>query len=853
MANKRTVTCASLGCVACRSSHRPELPNKPRTLSDSIADQLSSSWRLIETLLRKTLRWHTVWQIESWFLCLYSSESAMSGYVFVAYPCATNIVVDAIRTAVSTMNARHSEGLIFETWEEMDVPGRFIASEVLQKIDSAEALVADISRLNFNVTYEIGYGIGRGKRILLVKNLAVQSQTPTIQEVGIFDTLGYKDYARANDLISFFCSLKDLRPIHVAGKRNEKSPIYLVQPKTKTDYDGLIVAGIKKSHLYFRSFDPSETARLAGPDAVENVAEAYGVILHFLSDEHIDSKIHNIRSAFVAGLADGMDRRSLFIQTGDTPIPLDLRDFVTTCRFPNEFAEAIGKLAERVYDDRSAVGALKPSENGSLLELADLGASAAENEITSLGEYYLETEAFRRAKRREVRLVTGRKGSGKTAIFFMLRDHCRENRKNVVLDLKPEGYQLMKLKDAVTTLLSRGTVEHTITAFWEYLLWLEVCYKLLEKDQELHKRDHRLFEPYQRLKAAYSTDTYSSEGDFAERLKALLRDIIVAVERKYEGRLGLELTTPQITELVYRHNFHDLRTQIVEYLQYKDELWLLFDNIDKGWAAQGVNSEDLVILRALMEATRKIERELTKVSITAHTIVFLRNDVFEHLVESTSDRGKETRSNVDWDDPELLQEVIRRRLARALPDDQQDADFSTVWTSICVPIIDGEDTAQYLINRSLMRPRSLLDLVGHCKGYALNLGHQRIEKGDIQKGCKAFSNDLLSELDLEIRDIFSSGGDLLYAFIASPTALTREQLDVTLATHGIAPDLNKKVIDVLLWFGFLGFLWSDGTPRYIYSFNYNMKVLDGIHAKMVSTGDIRYVINPAFAPALGVS
>ena len=110
-----------------------------------------------------------------------------------------------------------------------------------------------------------------------------------------------------------------------------------------------------------------------------------------------------------------------------------------------------------------------------------------------------------------------------------------------------------------------------------------------------------------------------------------------------------------------------------------------------------------------------------------------------------------------------------------------------------------------------MRPRSLLDLVGHCKGYALNLGHQRIEKGDIQKGCKAFSNDLLSELDLEIRDIFSSGGDLLYAFIASPTALTREQLDVTLASHGIAPDLNKKVIDVLLWFGFLGFLWSDET------------------------------------------
>ena len=179
-----------------------------------------------------------------------------------------------------------------------------------------------------------------------------------------------------------------------------------------------------------------------------------------------------------------------------------------------------------------------------------------------------------------------------------------------------------------------------------------------------------------------------------------------------------------------------------------------------------------------MEATRKIERALTRVSITAHTIVFLRNDVFEHLVDSTSDRGKETRSNVDWDDPELLRELLRRRIVRALPEDQQDANFSTVWTSICVPIIEGEDSAQYLIDRSLMRPRSLLDLIGHCKGYALNLGHSRIEKEDIAKGCSAFSNDLLSELDLEIRDVYPSAEHLLYAFIGAPSTLSRQQLSL---------------------------------------------------------------------------
>lgn len=766
---------------------------------------------------------------------------------FVAYPASVNMIVDTIRGAT-----QQCDDPKLTTWEELDIPGKFISSEITNKIDQVDLVIADISRLNFNVTYEIGYAIGKGKRILLIKNRAVHAATPTVKDVGIFDTIGYKEYSTSVELSNYLKNSCDARPIHVTETRNEKSPIYLVQPKTKTDYDGMITSDVKKSRLYFRSFDPSEASRLAGPEAVRNVAESYGVILHFLPEEHVDAPIHNMRSAFVAGLADGMGKRRVYIQTGETPIPIDYRDFVTHCRFPNEFKEAITELAERVYDDRSSTNILATTVEGSLVETINLGASAAENEITTLGEYYLEIDAYRRAIRKEVRLVTGRKGSGKTAIFFIVRDQVRQHRQNVVVDLKPEGYQLMKLKDAVTGLLSAGTVEHTITAFWEYLLWLEVCYKLLEKDQELHKRDHRLFEPYQQLKATYLTDAYSSNGDFAERLKALLRDIVSIVNERYSGHSAIELSTPEITELVYRHNFQSLKDQIINYLEFKNELWLLFDNIDKGWATHGVKPEDLVILRSLMEATRKIERDLTKQDIEAHTLVFLRNDVFEHLVDETSDRGKETRANVDWSDPDLLKEMLRRRLVRALPEDKQNTTFGDLWAHLCVPLVDGEDSAEYLINRSLMRPRSLLDLIGHCRGYAINLGHSKIEKEDIAKGCDAFSNDLLAELDLEIRDVFPTAEHLLYAFIGAKQRLTRPELETILTGHGILNEQLQEVIRILLWFGFIGMVWTDGSDRYIYSFNYNIKGMDSSHNQLLSKSTIRYTINPAFAPALGL-
>jgi len=54
-------------------------------------------------------------------------------------------------------------------------------------------------------------------------------------------------------------------------------------------------------------------------------------------------------------------------------------------------------------------------------------------------------------------MVIGRKGSGKSALFFQVRDKLRENRQNVVLDLKPDGYQLLKFKDSVLRLLEAGT------------------------------------------------------------------------------------------------------------------------------------------------------------------------------------------------------------------------------------------------------------------------------------------------------------------------------------------------------------------------------------------------------------
>ena len=432
-----------------------------------------------------------------------------------------------------------------------------------------------------------------------------------------------------------------------------------------------------------------------------------------------------------------------------------------------------------------------------------------------------------------------------------MRDRIRSTRSNIVLDLRPEGYKLLKFKEDVLRLLSRGTLEHTITAFWEYLLLLEICYKILDKDRIPHTRDHRLYEPYRQLADLYRSDSYVGEGDFSERMSVLLQHVSQEIRRRYpDERSDVRLSAPELTEILYVHDVASLRNQIIDYLGLKSSLWLLFDNVDKGWPTHGIQGEDLVIIRALLEATRKLEHKLRRGDFDCRTLVFLRNDIFELLVGETPDRGKESKVVLDWTDEDLLREMLRRRLVYndAV---QDDTPFEDVWRAIAVSHVDGEESSQFVIERSLMRPRALLDLVIHCRSVAINLRHKKIETEDFKKGLAAYSSDLLSEVSLEIRDVLPAAEDVLYEFIDSSARLSTAELSSLLDKVSTSEVERKEFVELLLWYGALGVVRLNGDLTFIYSVNYDMKRLKGIISKLSETG-VMYVINPAFGAALEV-
>jgi hypothetical protein len=767
--------------------------------------------------------------------------------VFVAYSARDEALANTVLDAVRHANALPLP-IIYQPWPFNDISGAPIISPILEKIEDSAFIVADITYLNLNVVYEIGFAIGRRKRVFLIRHQQIAGDKATANTVGIFDTLGYYEYENIEHLTNRLSAHIDEDSLPFSTQLDQKSPVYLIEPSDRGVAVGMMVSCIKKAgYGRYRSFTPDEDLRLSATDAIRQIAASSGIFIPMEDDTTDGGVVHNIRCMFLAGLADGMGKPKLILAPFEYQPPLDIRDDVEIYNSPTVIPRIVAAFCPKIVEYSSQA---EPSgiDRHTLLQSLSIGDPRAENEMATLEQYYLPTDQYERASRGEVNLVVGRKGSGKTALFIQLRDKIRADRRNIVVDLKPEGYQLIKVKEDILEYVTEGACQHLITAFWEYLILLEIAYKLLEKDQHSYRYMREVRDVYVRLDRNYHSDP-SSEGDFSERLTTLSETLAAKYRVKYGTHPDRRLTAAEVTELVYTHDIRQLRKDVSEYLSRKQSVWVLFDNLDKGWSTQGVDVIDAIVLRCLVDAGRKVARDMARARHSVNCIVFVRNDVYDHLMRNSADYGKEMRATLDWNDPDLLREMLRLRLVAGLHGGVSKIDFSTVWRELFVSHYKGEETSAYLIERCLMRPRNLLKIFNHCRGFATNFNHEKIDEDDIDKGLGTYSYDLLKDLSRELSDVLPLAENILYQFIDCPSTMSYESLVGILAKGDIGNEQTEDVVQFLLYYGVLGIRMA-GQTYFIYDVNYDLKMLKTRAERTTERAPI--VVNPAFWPALGI-
>ena len=328
-------------------------------------------------------------------------------------------------------------------------------------------------------------------------------------------------------------------------------------------------------------------------------------------------------------------------------------------------------------------------------------------------------------------------------------------------------------------------------------------------------------------------------GDFTSRLESAVKQVI---------RLAAQIQEPvelrsHLTNILFEKPIRELRTSIQQFSDHYEQLIVLIDDLDKGWPARQVEDHDIVMVKHLVEVLNRIQRDLGRLDIQMKHLLFVRSDIYEKLIELTSDRGKYNLITVDWSDPQQLQYLLRQRVISNVSTDQA----SNAWEAFNQHIDEEGNVVDKMIEASLRRPRFLIDLSERTLSFAINRGHEVVMAEDVEEGLRQMSLYLVSDFGYEMRDVTGTPEDIFYSFIGAPELCTYEEIEGLLKGNAIGLPTGET-IEFLLWYGFLGVIGETNEVIFIYDRAYDFRRLKAeLPAKQE---DALYSINPAFLRGL---
>ena len=756
---------------------------------------------------------------------------------FYAYTEVSQAVVDAVVGAVRLCEKQSLEIVL---WPHLTAPGYQLDNLIRHQIADADFLVADITIPNHNVFYEIGYAVALGKPVIPTLNVALYKAAETVQRLGLFDTIGWATYHNSVELSTHLQNWPNLSWSNAFLRRRDYAqPLFILDTMAKTDFRNHIFHTVTNSEVNYRAFDPTEIPRLSAGKAVSEISSSAGVIVTILQNDILDHELNNLRSSFILGLCHDYELDALTLQYGDGPAPFDYREFITNTTHRWETAKHVEQYCATTLVRNQQASARHRRPISGILNQIDLGSPTAENETQQLKYYFVKTAEFSRALRAEGAIVTGRKGAGKSAVYLQVAETLLRERSVCVVDLRPASHNLSEMRQALLDVLSAGVFDHTIAAFWQYIMYMEVLLEIRELALPRSRNDFRLQERIREIEEKFSLDDKTVSGDFTSRLETAVKQVIRLARQIQEP---VELRS-HLTNILFEKPIRELRKSIQQFSDHYEQLVVLIDDLDKGWPARQVEDHDIIMVKHWIEVLNRMQRDLGRLDIQMKHLLFVRSDIYEKLIELTSDRGKYNLITVDWSDPQQLRHLLEQKVVSNVPADQE----NSAWEAFNQQVDEQKDVVDRMIEASLRRPRFLIDLSERTLSFAINRGHEVVMGEDVEEGLRQMSLYLVSDFGYEMRDVTGTPEDIFYSFIGAPELCTYEEVEGLLEGKVIALPTDET-IEFLLWYGFLGVIGSSNEVVFIYDRAYDFRRLKA--ELPANQEDALYAINPAFLRGL---
>lgn len=412
-----------------------------------------------------------------------------------------------------------------------------------------------------------------------------------------------------------------------------------------------------------------------------------------------------------------------------------------------------------------------------------LGAMSAEDDSAFLDQGFVDTAALASLTDQDSPkcIALGRTGSGKSAILLNI-----EQRQSNVKRINPDSLSLNYISNSnLIRFFDELGIDLDVfyQLLWRHVLTVEVL-QLKKQLSDERASEHFIsnlfqrFNPNEKKKRAleylfnYGTSFWSDtehrvrevvskiENSFQDQMGITLEALKakIAAESKESGAASLQTTTDVIhkaQKVVNGVQIQELNA-VMEFLAddvFNDrsvKYYIVIDDLDTGWVHDDLRFK---LVRALIETLKKFRR-ITNLKI----VIGLRADLLQTVLNQTSARGFQTEKYEDmmqrlkWtrDDLQLLAE---NRISLLFKDQYTNAAAS--FYDLFAQRVGQQSTIDYLLDRTLHRPRDLIAFMNECLSEAQS-GHIIGQKA-IRNAESAYSKKRLRSLTDEWREAY---GDL---------------------------------------------------------------------------------------------
>lgn len=784
---------------------------------------------------------------------------------FFAYPSQDKTQSEIIEEAIKIVNKQSD--IFIKSWQNLKGKNSRIITNILDEMSKNDFLIADISNLNQNVIFELGYAFGKRKNILLFtqgySNANREKDLNDLPIISQFNILSFENKEELSTLIieNNPISLNSSPEIDTYGIDNKNlSESYGLCLKGNTNHEFAINALTTFKSCFNQTLvdDWSEDGSQTLTWYVRSVQRSKGICAFFVPDKWDNSRQVNSRFAFVCGMALALKKQVLMIGLSNYSTPFDYRELLKIPNnisyvkqiVKNEFGSkeevpnepTVIKMLHETKDENQKLINLTTQDKELILLDVHIGDTIAENEESQLSEYFVETGQYYNAISTKQSVVVGSKGTGKTAMFYQIRNHFLQNKKVIVCDIKPDGYKISRFISSLKRLSDPNSMTTHITeSAWKLVIFTYLFSILRDEIKKipiyigLDQSQNNLLDFVEEYK-------FIIDVPFEQKLDIVIKWL---EEENYDS--------DNFTKKIHEKFINGAKKILSEVLKSKEKIIILIDNLDKDWMV----GNDLILqsqmVFSILGLHKKLEKELNFV-VDINLNVFLRRNIFEFILQNSREPDKLITDSLElsWNDQTMLLRVIDERFKKAF--ERNSSKISDPWKIFFIENIDGVLTKHWIFKNVLPRPRDLIHFLLRAIEFAINRNHSKILKDDLLDALKNHSSFALDQIIAEYQAEEPWLPLVLHSFMGTYNEWTYSNLYDHISKLNLEIFNDKsigQIIASLVAVRFIGIKLPSGEIRFSSYIQESITLTDKVK-NHPSSEPLDLIIHPVFNHNLGL-